>query len=81
MPYDDDDAKETGVAGTRLGRITGSHGGEYENDSLLGYSLVEIYRRFRDACFIHLQGDGADLSEHCTVVQSGILQSLDSWSV
>jgi hypothetical protein len=40
--------------------ISGSHGGEYEDDSLLGYSallFVEVVRRFRVASSHHRRPD------------------------
>jgi hypothetical protein len=43
-----------------LSEISGSHGGEYEGCYLLGVapcSLVEVYRRFRGAWYLHHQGD------------------------
>jgi hypothetical protein len=40
-----------------VSRIWGSHGGEYEDDCLLGCrtpcSLIEVYRRFRGSCCLH----------------------------
>jgi hypothetical protein len=35
-----------------LCRITGSHGGEYEDGCL----LVKVYKRFRGSCYFHHQG-------------------------
>jgi hypothetical protein len=43
----------------KQGEISGSHGGEYEEDCLLDIapcSLAEVYRRFRGACCLHHQG-------------------------
>jgi hypothetical protein len=43
-----------------VGVISVSHGGEYKHDSLWDIaprSLIEIDRRFRGACCLHLQGD------------------------
>jgi hypothetical protein len=44
-----------------FGEISGSDGGEYEDDCLLGCcvcSLVEVYRRFRGACLTRRPVDG-----------------------
>jgi hypothetical protein len=48
---------------TFLAKISGSHGGEYEDKHLLGVvpsSLVEVWRRFSDACYLYHQGDDDD---------------------
>jgi hypothetical protein len=43
------------------GEISGSYGGEYEDDCLLGCcapcSVVGVYRRFRGVYCLHHQGD------------------------
>jgi hypothetical protein len=39
-----------------FGKISGSHGGEYEDDvfwDVASCSLIEVYRRFRAACCLH----------------------------
>jgi hypothetical protein len=49
----------------RGGVISGSHGGEYEDDNRLGLapcSLVVVDLRFRGAYFLHYQGD--EVSTH-----------------
>jgi hypothetical protein len=41
----------------------GSHGGEYEDGSfwvVTPCSLVEVYRRFRGACYLHRPDDGGN---------------------
>jgi hypothetical protein len=39
------------------GEISGSHSGKYEDDCLLGYSLVEVCRLFRGAYYLHHRPD------------------------
>jgi hypothetical protein len=40
----------------KLRKISGSHGGEYEDNCLLGYYTVKIDRRFRGAYCLHHHG-------------------------
>jgi hypothetical protein len=43
---------------SRNDEILGSHGQEYEDDCLLEYySVLEIYRRFRDIYCLHHQDE------------------------